>query len=113
MASADWSLEHVLQTFAYHVSVLRTDRGPSGMGLSAGPGSPSVFVKVRVSKADAQEPVWDQLEFQTEGGSWYGVGNRAGAVAEYTRLCTPVIAWAARSLAQTIPSDRKHWPGGK
>jgi hypothetical protein len=109
MASADWSLEHVLQTFSYHVSVLRSDRTSSGMGLSAGPGSPSVLVQVRVRKKEA-EPVWDSMEFKQEGGGWYTVGNRAGAVAEYTRLCTPIIAWAAQNLPASIPSDRKHWP---
>ena len=109
MANAEWSLEHVLQTFAYHVSILRTDRTPFGIGLSAGEGSPSAYVQVRIHRR-SEDPVWDDMQFKEEGGVWYDVGNRPGAVAEYTRLCTPVIAWAAKNLPKSNASDRKHWP---
>jgi hypothetical protein len=93
------SLEHVLGTFAYHVSCIMGDvpNGNAesvhfGLGLGVHTG-PKVHVDVIITPAKGVEDPWGVWAQVSIGGK--ACGNRCGGREEYAKRCAPVIAWIA------------------
>jgi len=108
----------LLQTFAYHVGCLSTERpaiatlqrARFGIGLGGyAEGCPRAYVNVTITPGFDEEPwgVWAQVHFEPgDFGAFIAKGlhgevpgkchgNRSGGREAYAALCAPVIAWVA------------------
>ena len=95
------SLVDILSTFAFHVGCLAGENYGLGranaegfmrFGLGLGGQVPSMpFVLVtEIIIQETEHEGWEKVTFDGQS-----VGNRHGAVQEYTKRCAEVIAWVA------------------